>query len=87
MNKGPWYNTAICSRFHGSTFEYFITHERTNIYNILCYLVAHDKKQPAHEDEESSIVNRLIRKHVTTEAFEALGDTLNFIKIWLTMLD
>ena len=30
LNKGPWYNTAICSRLHGSLFEYFITHERTD---------------------------------------------------------
>ena len=26
LNKGPWYNTAICSRLHVSMFEYFITH-------------------------------------------------------------
>ena len=30
LNKGPWYNTSICSRLHGSLFEDFITHERTN---------------------------------------------------------
>ena len=51
LNKGPWYNTAICSRFHGSLFEDFITYTRTNRYNLMCYLVAHDKKQPAYEDE------------------------------------
>ena len=51
LNRGPWYNTAICSRFRGSRFEYFITHAITNRYNILCSLVAHDKKQPAYEDE------------------------------------
>ena len=43
LNKCPWYKTAICSRLHGSIFEYFITHARTDIYNIMCYLVAHDK--------------------------------------------
>ena len=47
LNKGPWYNTAICSRLHGSLFEEFIIHTITDRYNILCYLVAHDKKQPA----------------------------------------
>ena len=41
LNKGTWYNTATCSRLHGSLFGYFITHERTNLYNLLCYLVAH----------------------------------------------
>ena len=44
LNKGPWYNKAICSRLYGSLFEDFITHARTDRYNLLCYLVAHDKK-------------------------------------------
>ena len=44
LNKVPWYNTAICSRLHGSLFEDFITHARTDRYNLLCYLVAHDNK-------------------------------------------
>ena len=43
LNKGPWYNIAIYVRFHGSMFEYFITHARTDRYNILGSLVAHDK--------------------------------------------
>ena len=43
LNKGPCYNTDICSKFHGEMFEYFITHERTDRYHIMCYLVAHDK--------------------------------------------
>ena len=44
FNEGPWYNIAICSRLHVSMFEDFITHARTDRYNILCSLVAHDKK-------------------------------------------
>ena len=43
LNKGPWYNTYICSRLHGSLFEDFITHEITDRYNLMCSLVAHDK--------------------------------------------
>ena len=53
----------------------------------MCFLVAHDKKLPAYEDDEISIVDRLIPKHVTTEALEALGATINFIDIWLKMLE
>ena len=30
LNKGLWYNTAICSMLHGSLFEDFITHARTD---------------------------------------------------------
>ena len=44
LNKGHWYNTYIFSMLHGSLFEYFITHARTEIYNIMCYLVAYDEK-------------------------------------------
>ena len=53
--KGPWYNTSICLKLHGSMFEYFITHAITYRYNIICSLVAHDKIQPAYEYDESSI--------------------------------
>ena len=28
LNKGPWYNAAICLRLYGSRFEDFITHAR-----------------------------------------------------------
>ena len=68
MNKCPWYNTSICSKFHVSLFEYFITHARTNIYDLMCSIVEHDKKQPAYEDDEISIGDRLITKHIITEA-------------------
>ena len=50
LNEGPWYNTSICLKLHGSMFEDFITHKRTDRYNIMCYLVAHDKIKPAYED-------------------------------------
>ena len=86
LNKVTWYNTSICSRLHGIIFEDFITHAVTDRYNILCYMVAHDKKQPAYEYYESSIGNRLISKHVTTESLEALGDTFNFIEILIMKL-
>ena len=66
LNKVPWYNTAIWSKLRGSLFEYFMTHARTDRYNIMCSIFAYDKKQPAYEDDESSIVDRLIPKHVTT---------------------
>ena len=45
LNRVPWYNTDICPRLHGSLFEYFITQERTNRYNLMCSLVAHDKNK------------------------------------------
>ena len=85
FNKGPYYNTDICSKFHGKMFEDFITHARTDRYNLMCYIVSHDKKQPSYEDEDSSILDRPIPKNATTEALEALGATLNFIDIWIKL--
>ena len=60
LNKGPWYNPSICLKLHESMFEDFITHARSYRYNLMCSLVAHDKIQPAYEDDESSIGDRLI---------------------------
>ena len=45
LNKGPWNNTSICSKLHGSRFEDFITQAGTDRYNLMCYLAAHDKLQ------------------------------------------
>ena len=87
LNKVPWYNTAICSRLHGSLIEDSITHARTEIYNIMCSLVAHYLKKPAYEYEESSIGDMPIPKNSTAEELETLGVTFNFIDIWLKMLD
>ena len=53
----------------------------------MCYLVEHDKKLPENEDDEISIGDRLIPKHVTTKELEALVSTLNFIDIWLKLLE
>ena len=50
LNKGPWYNKYICLNLHGGMFEDFIIHTRTDRYNNMCYLVAHDKMQPNYED-------------------------------------
>ena len=41
LNKGPWYNTSICLKLHGSRFKDFITQARTYRYNLMCSLVDH----------------------------------------------
>ena len=50
FNKGPWYNTAICSKLHGKMFEGFIRHARTDRYHLMCSIIAHNKRQPSYED-------------------------------------
>ena len=67
LNKGPWYNTSICSKLHGSRFEDFITLERTDRYNLMCYLVARDILQLDCKDDESSIGDRSIPDNTTTK--------------------
>ena len=67
LNKGHWYNTSIRLKLHRSMFEYFIIHARTERYNLMCSLVAHDKIQPAYEDYEISIVDRSIPKYATAK--------------------
>ena len=67
-------------------FEYFITNAITGRYNLVCSIVANDKKQPAYENYEISIGDRLTTKHVTTEALKSLGATFNFIEILIKHL-
>ena len=65
LNEGPRYNTSICLKLHGSRFEDFITQVRTYRYNIMCYLVAHDRLQLNYKDYESSIGYRSIPDDAT----------------------
>ena len=43
MTVGPWYNTYICRKLHGTVFEEFIRNARTDRYNLVCYIDAHEK--------------------------------------------
>ena len=85
LNKCPWYKTSLCFKLHGSMFEYFITHARTYRYNIMCYLVEHDKMQRDYEDDERSLGDSSITKDTKTKSLTELGATLNFIDLWLKL--
>ena len=86
LNKGPCYNTSICSKLHGSRFEDFITQARTYRYNLMCSLVAHDRLQLDYIDNEISIGDREIPNEKTIKTLETLDATFNFIDIWLKLL-
>ena len=43
MTGGLWYNTYICNKLHGKVFELFIRNARTDRYNIMCSIDAHEK--------------------------------------------
>ena len=42
LNKGPWYNTSICSKLYRKLFEIFIRYTITDRYHIMYYIFAHD---------------------------------------------
>ena len=83
LNKGPWYNTAICYKLHGTVLEYFIRNFGTDRYNIRCYITAHDKQQPTYVNDASSCGGISIPNNETTAALELLGVTLNLLIIFL----
>ena len=85
FNKVPQYNTAICSKLHGTVFGGFIRNYRTDRCNIMCSINSHDKLQPTYVDEASSVGGRSIPKNATTAALEPLCETLNFIDFWLKL--
>ena len=37
ITGGPWYNTSICKKLHGTVFEEFVRNARTERYNVMCY--------------------------------------------------
>ena len=83
FDTGPLHKKNICSKWYGTTFEGFITQARIDRYNIMCYLVAHDRMQDNKQDDESSIDDRVIPNDATVKALKSLGATFNFIDIWL----
>ena len=44
---GPWYNTYICEKLHGTVFDNYIRNTRTDRYKLMCSIGAHEKNQPS----------------------------------------
>ena len=63
LNKGPWYNTAICFKFHGTVFEYFIRNARTDRCYHMCSITAHYRQQHIYVDDASSGGGRAINNN------------------------
>ena len=64
-------------------FEDFITQAITDIYNIMCSLVAYDKMQPDFEYYDIGIGDSSIPYDATPKALKSLGATINVIDTWL----
>ena len=68
LNKVPRYNTAICSKLHGTMFDDFIINDRTYRCNNIFSIPAHDKIQPTFVDYSGSVGGRAIPNNATTAA-------------------
>ena len=66
-------------------FEDFIRHVRTDIYHLMCSIIAQYKQQPSYEDEGISIIDRPIPKNETIESLESLGSNLKCIDFWIEL--
>ena len=68
---------------HGNLFEGLFRNARTDIYNIMCYITAHDRQNPIYVGDTSSSSGRAIPKNSTTIALNSLGAIINFIDYWI----
>ena len=50
ITGGTWYKTSICEKLHGKMFEEIIRNERSDRYNIVCSIDAHEKNNPSEHD-------------------------------------
>ena len=87
MTGGPCYNTSICKKLHGKLFEGFIRNARTDIYNIMCSIDAHEKEHPSSCDDGIIGGGCPLPSNSTTEALVLLGATIDFISCWLKSLE
>ena len=46
MTGGPCYNTYICKNYMEEGLKNLIKNERTDRYNIMCSIDAHEKEHP-----------------------------------------
>ena len=79
MTGGPWYKISICKKLHGNVFKEFIRNERTDRYNIMCYIYAHEKEHQSSCDDGSSGGGFPLPLNSTTEALVLLGTAIDFI--------
>ena len=60
-------------------FEEFIRNSRTDRYNILCSIDAHEKEDPSLFDDGSSGGDYTLPLNPTTESLVSLSATIDFI--------
>ena len=56
MTGGPWYSISICKKIHVKVFEEFIRNVRTDRYNLMCSIDAHEKRVHRYMTMEAVVV-------------------------------
>ena len=74
--------TYIFAKIHVKVFEAFIRNARTDRYNLMCSIDAHEKNAPEKYDG-INIGRNPIRLNSTTEAIVSLSVTIEFIGCWM----
>ena len=67
ITGGPWYNTYICKKLHGTVFEIYIRNSITDRYKIMCSIDAHGKQHTSSVDDGISGGGNLLPSNFTTE--------------------
>ena len=60
---------------------------RTDKYDIMCSIDAHEKQQPSYVDDGIRGDCNEVPPNLTTEALDSLGEAFYFIDCWLTLFD
>ena len=87
FTNGTWYNTYICTKLNGTVFEKYIRNARTDRYNLMCYIDAHEKQKPSYFDDGSSGGGKSIPSNSTTESLDSLGEAFYLIGFWQKCFD
>ena len=80
MNKVPCYNTTICTKLDGQSFEDYLKTERNDRYELMCSVDAFDKQYVSITYDTIIVGGRPIPIASSKEALLSLGHTINFIE-------
>ena len=87
IDKGPWYNTKICTKLNVQSFKNDFKTGHKDRYELMCAVDVYDKEHVPMPDDVSSGVGRPMPITSPKEALFSLGQTINFIDNWLQCFD
>ena len=82
----PGMTHLFVKKLHGTVFERYIRHARTDKYKLMCYIDSHEKHQPSSIDDGKSGGGSALPSNSTTEALILLSATIDSIDCCLKLL-